>query len=194
MYAMLGRWIFSSISGISLEKQLEGRRERERVRDIERARQFLLSHDVPVSDMGDLELWPLNVTIAQYWEREEPTTQVAPGATTTVEIRRHIGLSRELLVELSSRLALGASTSVLAAEVAARSSARIVLTDEYTDTRALRLQNLGVGYRHFAIWHPVHRISIYTHHPERADMPITIKTWEFISSPTVSLSSRDVDF
>jgi hypothetical protein len=166
--------------------ELEARREAARhAQDVSAARGFLASRGISLTDDDDLDRWPLYASLTQYWQREDPVTQVAPGVTMEVALRRQTGLSRELIVELSSRLTLGVPNA-LALELAARSSARIELTEERTETRAFTLRNPGPGNLQFAIWQPRTRVTIYTHHPGDTTSPITIKTWDFISSQTVS--------
>jgi hypothetical protein len=101
---------------------------------------------------------------SQYWERDDPVIQLAPGETQVASVQLKSGLTDQVLREFSSSLGLGAKLTAveLSTQLSGRLSRTVTVSTELQTTMTKQLTNSREGYtRRVAVWHVVHSISLY---------------------------------
>jgi hypothetical protein len=111
---------------------------------------------------GDVEIRRIRHTL--FWRRDNPVTQLVPGATRRVKSSTTLGLSSAEAIELSSSLGLhGGLPNIvgLNGQISRKLGETINLSFQRQDEEELTLTNDRTGYyKLFAIWHPVQRLDI----------------------------------
>jgi hypothetical protein len=106
---------------------------------------------------GDVEIRWLGQ--GQYWRREDPIHQLAPGTTSRVKITSTFGISQSDTSELGASLGVqGGVLNIanLSTQISARLGQTITLSLQIQEERELTLSNdRNDGYRLIAIWHPI---------------------------------------
>jgi hypothetical protein len=104
------------------------------------------------------------VVYRQYWQRDDPVLQLAPGENQTYSVQLTSGLTDQVLREFSSSLGLGGKISAveLSAQLSGRLSRTVTISTELQTTRTKQLTNTRKKYlQRVAVWHVVHSVSLY---------------------------------
>jgi hypothetical protein len=104
------------------------------------------------------------IVYRQYWQRDDPVIQLAPGETQIYSVKLGSGLTDQVLREFSSNLGLGGKVSAveLSAQLSRRISRTVTISTELQITTTKQLTNTRNKYmRRVAVWHVVHSISLY---------------------------------
>jgi hypothetical protein len=109
-------------------------------------------------------LWEIGAVYEQYWEREDPPTQVAPGGEVTRSVSLRVGLTKERAREVTKSLGLsgGRANLTLSSQLASKTATKITVATEEVETRGITLRNPDANdrYRLFALWHLISRLSV----------------------------------
>ena len=120
----------------------------------------MLRDDKPWIDYTDTK----RIVYRQYWQRNDPVFQLAPGETQSKSVQLNSGLTDQVLREFSSSLGLGGKVSAveLSAQLSGRLSRTVTISSELQTTTTKQLTNTRNKYmRRVAVWHVVHSISLY---------------------------------
>lgn len=126
----------------------------------------------------------------QYWEREDPPTQLPPGGSVETSTSLRMGLTNEQLDELARSVGVSSkmgSRARLNAALSQKTATKFTVSREQTVTQTLTLTNPSdASYRLFALWHLVNRISILS----TSDLILSYSAARTSSPPVPSWSPR----
>lgn len=158
---------------------------------------FLRELDNSHLTLHDVTGWQTHALHDQFWQREDPVTQLSPGSTSEITMSLRTGISQERATELARSLGVKGTMPYvgISAALSDKASSKIVVSQEREVIRKITLTNpRDHTYRRLAIWHVVHRISIVAVHPRPpSNEKITCEENEFILSDATNVTFMDVD-
>jgi hypothetical protein len=97
-----------------------------------------------------------------FWRREDPVSQLPPGASLERRVKLDIGVTDSTTAELTASLGLSAAVgpAELSAKLGSCLKRTVTLTRQTTVETTVTLTNSSNNYRQFAIWHRIHGIWV----------------------------------
>jgi len=149
-------------------------------------------------DSATLSGWTTTAIYSQLWERDDPVTQLPPGASTEVSVALKLGLTEERAQEVTVSLGIKVGKSALTSlskDLSTKSNYKVSLTAEKQVTKRQTLTNTRDGfYRRVAIWYVVNRLAAMAIPPAGEDKwpPFALEFTEFTVSDSLMQTSADV--
>jgi hypothetical protein len=154
------------------------------------------------SEMDSVTLsgWTTTAIYSQLWERDDPVTQLPPGASTEVSVALKLGLTEERAQEVTEslglRVGLGKSAlTSLSRDLSEKSNYKVSLTAEKQVTKRQTLTSAKDGYyRRVAIWYVVNGLAVMAIPPVGKEEwpPFALEFTEFTVSDSLMQTEVDV--
>jgi hypothetical protein len=137
--------------------------------------------------------------LRQFWMREDPPTQLAPGASSEAELSYRVGLTRSQALEIANVIGISLGVGehmTLTGQSSGKSTVAMTVAVDKTVTRRIKLSNpMDGSYRLIALWHVYSQIMRMADDSDGAASASTTEMAqiaEFVASDALVTTSIDL--